>query len=58
MSRYQVEISSSNRTNDAGAVVMMIVVDMSLMPLLKRGETDAFEIDAVWRVNLLSNVER
>ena len=25
---------------------------------VEEGETDAVEIDAVWRVNLLSNVER
>ena len=25
---------------------------------IEEGETDAVEIDAVWRVNLLSNVER
>ena len=25
---------------------------------VEQGETDAVEIDAVWRVNLLSNVER
>ena len=56
VSRYQVEISSSNRTNDAGSSD----VDSCGYEFddgVEEGETDAVEIAAVWRVNLFSNVE-
>ena len=57
VSRYQLEISSSNRTNDAGERDDDSG-EYGFDDAVEEGETDAVEIDAVWRLNLLSNVER